>query len=131
LFKDYTELKAEVLGSSCFINDGKGGFKRTDLPDALQLAPVFAFQAVNSNGPAAWLAAGNFYGVVPYEGRYDALYPTIAGYDNKTAAFKPGGMLPDIGGEFRDAKWINYSTGGKLLVLARNNGTLVFLKPKP
>ena len=42
LFKDYIELKAETLGSSCFINDGKGNFKK-DLPDDLQLAPVFSF----------------------------------------------------------------------------------------
>ncbi len=130
LFKDYTELKAEVLGSSCFINDGKGGFIRTDLPDAMQLAPVFAFQAVNDHGVPAWLAAGNFYGVVPYEGRYDALYPTIAGYDHKTAAFRSYSLLAGINGECRDAKWINYGPGGKLLLLARNNGTLVFLKPK-
>ena len=52
LFKDYKELKAETLGSSCFINDGKGNFKRTDLPDELQLAPVFSFttfQHANAN----------------------------------------------------------------------------------
>jgi hypothetical protein len=28
LFKDYTELKAETLGSACFINDGKGTLKK-------------------------------------------------------------------------------------------------------
>ena len=43
LFKDNTELKAEILGSSCFINDGKGNFKRMDLPAELQFAPVFSF----------------------------------------------------------------------------------------
>ena len=43
LFKDYKELKAETLSSSCFLNDGKGNFKRRDLPDELQLAPIFAF----------------------------------------------------------------------------------------
>ena len=28
LFKDYIELKAETLSSSCFLNDGKGNFRR-------------------------------------------------------------------------------------------------------
>ena len=42
LFKDYIGLKAETLGSCCFMNDGKGNFKN-ELPDELQMAPVFAF----------------------------------------------------------------------------------------
>ena len=46
LFKDYLELKAETLGSSSFINDGKGNFNMQELPDAVQTAPVFAFTAV-------------------------------------------------------------------------------------
>ncbi len=77
LFKDYTELKAETLGSSCFINDGKGNFTRMDLPDELQLAPIFSFAPSLSMIKKHYIAAGNFYGVIPYEGRYDALYPTV------------------------------------------------------
>ena len=42
LFKDYKELKAETLSSSCFINDGKGNFTRKDLPDELQLSTLFS-----------------------------------------------------------------------------------------
>ena len=32
LFTDYIELKAETLSSSCFLGDGKGGFKQVELP---------------------------------------------------------------------------------------------------
>ena len=46
LFKDYIELKAETLSSCCFINDGKGNFVKKELPEELQLAPVFAFAPV-------------------------------------------------------------------------------------
>ena len=75
LFKDYIELKAEVLSSSCFMNDGKGNFTRKDLPEELQLAPVMAFApALQKNN---FIGGGNFYGVVPYEGRYDALLPSM------------------------------------------------------
>ena len=77
LFKDYIELKAETLGSSCFINDGKGNFKRMDLPEELQLAPVFTFVSFPYNNTNTYMAAGNFYGVLPYEGRYDAMIPTF------------------------------------------------------
>ena len=128
LFKDYTELKAEVLASSCFINDGKGNFKRMDLPQELQLAPIFSFTPFD-NKTNNYLAAGNFYNVIPYEGRYDALQPTFFSYNKKQGAFQYGSELASITGQARDAKWINYAGGGKILIIARNNQPLVFLKP--
>ena len=128
LFKDYTELKAEVLASSCFINDGKGNFKRMDLPQELQLAPIFSFTPFD-NKTNNYLAAGNFYNVIPYEGRYDALQPTFFSYTKKQGAFQYDSELASITGQARDAKWINYAGGGKILIIARNNQPLVFLKP--
>lgn len=125
LFKDYIELKAEILGSSCFINDGKGNFKRIDLPEEFQLAPVFSFSKT-SYDQSAYLAGGNFYGVVPYEGRYDALLPTFFSSD-RTVDLKTLSNLP-IEGEVRDIKWLNYG-GNKVLVIARNNKELLFYKP--
>ncbi|HEX5150525.1 MAG TPA: VCBS repeat-containing protein [Parafilimonas sp.] len=123
LFKDYTELKAETLGSACFINDGKGNFKKSDLPDAIQQAPVFAFATLTNN---AFITGGNFYGTIPYEGRYDALCPTIfsANKDRLTVS----SILPDVKGEVRDIKWLRTVNNQKLLVLARNNDSLLFYK---
>jgi hypothetical protein len=130
LFKDYIELKAETLSSSCFINDRKGNFKRIDLPDELQLAPVMSFASGNEKS-GTYLANGNFYGVIPYEGRYDALLPTLFSFDAGKGKFIELSNLPNINGEIRDAKWLNFTGGNKLLVLARNNDSLIFLKPKP
>jgi hypothetical protein len=130
LFKDYQELKAEVLTSSCFINDGKGNFTRIDLPAELQEAPVFAFAPFNYNNKADYLACGNFYGVIPYEGRYDALQPSFFSFNKKQTSFQYDAMLANVTGQARDAKWINYADGGKVLVVARNNQPLVFLKPQ-
>lgn len=129
LFKEYSELKAEVLSSSCFINDGKGNFNRMDLPQELQLAPVFSFTSFDNNGTTGWLACGNFYNVIPYEGRYDALQPTFFSYDKQKASFKYDSELASIMGQARDTKWINYAGGGKVLIVARNNQPLIFLKP--
>jgi hypothetical protein len=125
LFKDYKELKAETLSSSCFINDGKGNFKTMVLPDELQLAPVMSFNASTSG----YIAGGNFYGVIPYEGRYDAMYPTIFSFDKRSAAFNEQAKLPAIDGEIRDIKWLNTTGGNRMLVIARNNNTLIFLQP--
>ncbi|MEP6684183.1 MAG: VCBS repeat-containing protein [Parafilimonas sp.] len=122
LFKDYTELTAETLGSACFINDGKGNFKKMDLPNDLQLAPVFAFAPLDKN---SYIAGGNFYGTIPYEGKYDALCPTIFSFNKNQ--FNISSILPNVKGEVRDMKWLN-TAHGKMLVIARNNDSLSFYK---
>jgi len=123
-------FKAEELGSTCFFNDGRGGFSAVELPWPLQLSPIFTFAALDSGtgpaGSASWLAAGNFYGVQPFEGRYDAMKPTVFSYDKGVRCRY---TLSDISGEVRDAKWMR-GVGGRLLVLAQNNGELVFLRER-
>ena len=128
LFKNYTELKAEVLSSSCFINDGKGGFSRIALPQELQLAPVMSF--IPADKPGTFIAGGNYYGVIPYEGRYDALLPTGFTYNNSTKTFDINFNVNFISGEIRDSKWINTVNNQKMLVFARNNDSLIFLNKK-
>jgi enediyne biosynthesis protein E4 len=125
LFKDYTELKAETLSSSFFLNDGKGNFNRIDLPEELQYAPIFSFASIDSN---LFIGAGNIYGVVPYEGRYDALSPTAFSYNSKNRFFNSTFTLPLLDGEVRDIKWLNTGNGKKILALARNNMSLSFFR---
>ena len=171
LFKDYTELKAETLGSSAFINDGKGNFTRRELPEELQLSPIFAFQplwkekAVEGQGsqvPASqtqapqalrrsFLTGGNFSGVLPYEGGYDAASLQLftmgggpgpasgvdrpgpggsgAGVSGPGASDKLAGKtrLLDTKGEIRDLKGLHTAKYGDILVAARNNNSLLFL----
>src|SRR5579863_2889429 len=129
LLKDCVELKAETLGSACFINDGNGNFTRMDLPGELQLSPIFSFTCLHTKISDTYFAAGNFYGVTPFEGRYDALNPTLFDYEKGTKQFKVLSDLPAIHGECRDAKWVNCAGGKKMLVVARNNDQLIFLKP--
>ena len=126
LFTDYKELKAETLASSGFINDGKGNFKMLDLPDQVQLAPVFNFLPLKEKGQ--YLATGNFYGVLPYEGRYDALLPTSFSYAKTVKDFQVTANIPGADGEMRDAKWIKGAGGKDILVIARNNKGLLFYK---
>ncbi|WP_276500112.1 VCBS repeat-containing protein [Terrimonas pollutisoli] len=133
LFKDYTELKAELLGSSCFINDGKGNFKRTDLPDHLQLAPVFSFEQINKSATAdnSYMCGGNFFGVIPYEGRYDAQPLALFNADkNSGFSYLHQPNLSSVQGQVRDIKWLNTAKFGKILVVARNNEPLLFYAQK-
>lgn len=123
LFKDYTELKAETLGSACFINDGKGSFIKQDLNAAIQQAPVFAFASLPGK---SFIAGGNFYGTIPYEGRYDALCPTIFSFDKNS--YSTESVLPGVKGEVRDIKWLKTINGEQLLVIAQNNNSLRFYR---
>lgn len=113
------------------MNDGKGDFTRKDLPGELQLAPIFSFTSFPGAHAGTHMASGNFYGVLPYEGQYDAMNPTVFNYNKKSGQFIPLSQLPLIRGECRDAKWINYAGDKKILVLARNNNQLTFLKTIP
>jgi enediyne biosynthesis protein E4 len=128
LFKEYIELKAEELASCCFINDGKGNFKKIRLPDDLQLAPIYSFVPLfNEN---TYMAMGNLYGVIPYEGRYDALQPVKFEFDtNGSAGVIKSFHLP-VDGEVRAAQWVKSIENERVLVVGRNNRELLFWKWK-
>jgi len=128
LFKDYIELKAEVLSSSCFINDGKGKFMMQPLPDNLQLAPAMAF--ANATAKNNFICGGNYFGCIPYEGRYDALCPSSISFDNNGMVVGSKLIFPTMDGEVRDIKWLKTINGKKILVVARNNTELSFFKTK-
>ncbi len=126
LFNNYKELKAELLTSSAFINDGKGKYNRIELPNELQLSPLFSFIPYNSTDNS-FLAGGNFYGVSPYEGRYDAQIPTIVSYQNNR--FKKVGDIPHANKELRDMKWIKVSNNKHILAISNNNDSVQVYKP--
>jgi len=125
LLKNAVELRVTTLSSSCFLNDGRGNFRQENLPEELQLAPVFSFVSLPFTNEKTYLAAGNFYGVLPYEGRYDALSPTVFSYGT---GFNVQSILPAINAEIRDQAFIRYFDGTRVLVMAANNHELIFLK---
>lgn len=130
LFKDYTELKAETLSSSCFINDGKGNFSRRDLPAYLQTAPLMCMNSVAGTGQPLFIGAGNYFGVIPYEGRYDAMQPAAFRFRSDKNDFDNRLIFTGYNGEARDMKWLRRAGGDSLLLIAGNNRPLVFLKKK-
>jgi len=69
-----TSLQAEDLSSTLLLNNGHGGYSLSRLPKETQWSPVFTLLPQNINGHTDIIAAGNFDGVTPYEGRYDASY---------------------------------------------------------
>jgi hypothetical protein len=94
----------------------------------MQLAPVMVFAPFSPSLGTNYWAGGNYYGVMPYEGRYDALLPTTVGFDKELGIFATSKLLPELNGELRDIKWLNYG-GEQVLVLAMNNQGLKFIRP--
>ncbi|MGZ3957267.1 MAG: VCBS repeat-containing protein [Flavisolibacter sp.] len=119
-------LVAERLGSVVSYGDGKGGFKTEDLPSSLQLAPIFSFQKTHTVRPDTYLAGGNFFDVIPYEGRYDA-QPLALFQSNKNGIrYLHQPDLIALKGQVRDIKWMRTAKHGRVLVVARNNEPLLF-----
>jgi hypothetical protein len=123
-------LDVQTLQSGAFINDGKGNFKFEPFPASLQMAPIFAFTNIHFGSDVnAFITGGNYYGVLPYEGRYDAMSVALCFNDN--GKFKQPTLLPasllKINGQIRDIKVLHLADKKKALVLARNNDAPVFL----
>ena len=123
-------LKATQLASTCFYNEGNGSFKAYPLPTVSQSAPVFAMLEgdFNRDGKVDILTGGNFSGVLPYEGRYDAMVPMIVwGSDQRQSAVNlPFEKSLLIKGEVRDIKKIRVA-GKDAVIITRNNDSAVVL----
>lgn len=126
--KDSKPLIANSFTSGVFFNKGNGNFKFSAFPSQAQTAPLFGFVAL-SGAENGILAGGNFSGVTPFEGRYDADYGDVMVLD-KSKHFKwlspvSSGFL--LRGEVRDIKTIK-TANGLVYVVAFNNGAMKFFK---
>jgi enediyne biosynthesis protein E4 len=124
-----------VQAQTCvFINDGKGNFTTEALPSRAQFSPVFGILAADLNGDGLkdLFLAGNFFGVKPQTGRFDANYGTTFFSDPQHhfnyAEPKESGLF--IRGEARDVATIKTGNGEKLIIIAMNNDNLYLFKKK-
>ena len=126
-------LMAERLGSAILYGDGKGNFSISDLPADLQLAPVFSFQKIKNPllNKNSYLAGGNFFDVIPYEGRYDAQALALFNSNKNDAMnYIPQVNLSKVKGQVRDIKWLHTVKYGDIMMAARNNDSIIFLRGK-
>ncbi len=114
------KLSAFNLKSSIVWNEN-GRLSMQALPDFLQLAPIFCFSSfTGKGGQKQCIAAGNFFDVQPFEGRYDALLPTLFSVHKKQVS-NDGVILQKA--SFRNIQPIKIQNKTGLL-LAENNGAL-------
>jgi hypothetical protein len=121
------KLQVKQTQTSVFINDGKGAFTMKPLPQTVQTTPVFSalVNDLNDDGLMDIFMAGNFYGLKPEVGRYDAGYgyTLLADKQQEFRYDKPSQSGLFIKGEVRDIKSI-HTLKGEYILIARNNDAL-------
>lgn len=125
--------QARVFASSVALADSGGTFRLQPLPVEAQFAPVYASLAddFDGDGRVDLLVGGNFYGVTPMLGRYDASYGlTLRGMgDGRFVSVDLEEMGLTIDGQVRDMKFFRHASGERLVAVARNNAALMILQP--
>ncbi|MBW8838985.1 MAG: VCBS repeat-containing protein [Gemmatimonadetes bacterium] len=128
-----TVREARVFATSVALAQADGTYKLQPLPVEAQFSPVFAsvVHDFDGDGHPDLLLVGNLYGVQPVLGRYDASAGTLLrglGGGRFTSADRS-----DLGieGEVRDMKLVRLAGGGSVIAVARNNATLLILRPEP
>jgi hypothetical protein len=116
-------LIANSFTSGVFYNTGANNFEFREFPPDAQSAPLFGLAVLNKS----ILAGGNFSGVTPTEGRYDADYGDLLQIDKnrnfKSIPPRSSGLL--LRGEVRDIKAIK-TARGIVYAIAFNNQEISF-----
>ena len=130
--KSATIREAYTFASSVALNNGNGTFTVRQLPTEAQFAPIYASlaQDFDGDGRIDLLVGGNFYGVTPALGRYDASYGLLL-RGKGDGHFEPVSMEEsgvDIEGQVRRIRSLRGAKGQRLIVVARNNDKIEILR---
>ena len=132
--KDALVYTVEQSQTSVFINDGKGQFTMQALPVRAQFSPVFGIlpEDLNGDGIKDLFLAGNFYGLKPQAGRYDASYGTtlLGNAQHRFSYIDPAASGLFINGEARDVKLVKTAAGNRIIVAMNNAPLYLFGKRK-
>jgi hypothetical protein len=115
---------ARTFASAAATNQGDGTFAVAPLPPRAQFAPVYGVLArdLTGDGRREVMLGGNFYGVRPRQGRYDASYGTLLRREGGDWAAVPA---PESGlylrGEVRALRRLRGPDGARYVLVARNN----------
>jgi hypothetical protein len=128
-------FEANTFASALALNRGDGTFELRALPTQAQFAPIYASLAgdFDGDGKTDLIVAGNFSGVTPLQGRYDASYGLLLRSD-ASGTFAPVDMERSglaIEGQVRRMAWWKRANGERLIVVARNNDKLQMIRPQP
>lgn len=127
-----TVYEATTFATSFVENEGGGAFAVRPLPTQAQFAPMHDVwtRDLDRDGHADIVLGGNFYGTMPAQGRYDASFGIIL-HGNGTGqwtAVPPVSSNLYLEGQIRALRPLRTADGDLLLVVARNDAPLQFLR---
>ena len=128
---DARVLEAHTFASAVALNRGDGTFETRALPNEAQFAPIYAsvIEDFDGDGHVDLVVGGNFSGVTPVQGRYDASYGLLLRGDGR-GSFSPVDMEQSglaIEGQVRYMAMLK-ARGERLVVVARNNDRLQMIR---
>jgi hypothetical protein len=124
--------EAYTFASSIARNNGNGTFTIEQMPVEAQFAPIYASLGgdFDGDGRTDLIVGGNFYGVTPVFGRYDASYGLMmrGSSDGRLVPVDIDESNLSIEGQVRDLKALRGPNGERLIAVARNNDKLRILR---
>lgn len=125
--------EARTFETMAFINQGDGTFAPRTLPLAAQFAPVYAIHAadMNADGYLDVLLGGNFDGVLPRRGRYDASYGVLLLGDGAGGFMEQANRDVNLwlSGDVRVFRTMQRADGTRFILAARNDSAVQLLQP--
>lgn len=126
-------LTINTLESIALLNQGNGHFTILPLPGPAQWSPLFTFAMADIHGDQRpeLICGGNFSGVSPFEGYYDASHALII-EQNKEGNWvvqQPWQTGFSVNGEIRDIQALHTADGKLKLGIARNNDAFLLFQP--
>ncbi|MCH8874910.1 hypothetical protein IH824_19480 [candidate division KSB1 bacterium] len=131
------EKKAYTFATSVFYGNEDGTFRQQPLPTEAQFSPVYAIlvKDFDFDGSKDLLLAGNFYGLSPQLGRYDASYGLLLSLQKgangltQTDGFYPAGFTSaairnsglSLTGQVRDMVSLTYRNKQEVIIFAKND----------
>jgi hypothetical protein len=121
-----TKYEVNTLASG-FLRNTDNSFIFTEFPEMLQTAPIMAFERFDFNGDGneSVLAGGNYFGVIPFHGRYDSFPGALI--DSEAEIKLAGELGLDLSlKSVRHIKVIYHNNRPYLLVINNNDDADVY-----
>ncbi|KAA3620909.1 MAG: hypothetical protein DWP94_11555 [Flavobacterium sp.] len=113
--------------ASGFLRNNNNSFTFTAFPEMLQTAPITAFEIFDfdGNGRESVLAGGNYFGVIPFHGRYDGFPGALIQSEQNISLSNTIGLDMSMR-SVRHLKVIQHNNQNYLLVLNNNDNAVIY-----